>query len=160
MAGFKIAVITDEQQVLPGYVPLEKFGTDSLDHKRLSKAHNKGLIRAQKLMRTTDDMRSGKVWVHEHDAREYLDQLDGRKGLAVTEADSPEASPRFDSLSTSQGECAVRALCEINNGISLMLSTLERLTTAVESIATQPDYADRLRRDIVATCDNANGFHN
>lgn len=46
---------------------------------------------------------------------------------------------------------AAACLCRIEK-------VLERLTTAVESIAT-PDYADRLRRDIVATCDNANGFH-
>jgi hypothetical protein len=37
-----------------------------------------------------------------------------------------------------QIEAAATALCEMNTGVTLMRATLERLTAAVESIATQP----------------------
>ena len=57
-----------------------------------------------------------------------------------------------------QIESAILALCEINNGITLMQATLERLTQAVESIVTQPaakacEPADEFQQF------SSNGFH-
>lgn len=48
------------------------------------------------------------------------------------------SKPATSGIDSSHVESAVIALCEINNGITLMQATLERLTAAVESIATQP----------------------
>jgi uncharacterized membrane protein len=56
-------------------------------------------------------------------------------------------------MPAGQNEAAVVALCEIINGISLMHATLERLTAAVESIATQP------KREPLEEFANDNGFH-
>jgi hypothetical protein len=51
----------------------------------------------------------------------------------------PAASqPQSRLITDRQLESAIIAICEINNGITCMQATLERLTQAVESIATQP----------------------
>ena len=51
----------------------------------------------------------------------------------------PAASqPQSRLITDRQVESAIIALCEINNGITCMQATLERLANAVESIATQP----------------------
>jgi len=158
-----------------GYVPLAEFDdrsrrsndAHSPSYKALKKAIDKGdkTIPSAQIPAT----KYGRFWVHKSSAERFLSEAEAAISEAVHRSESAgdatssvacrEHGERRD-VSPAQLEAAVVALCEINNGISLVLATLERLTSAVESITKQPDYADRLRREIVATCDNANGFHN
>lgn len=147
MGRFKTKVITEESQVPEGFRRIAAIADSLADQKRLSDAHTDGLIRAVKLMRSTDD-RTGPVWVCPEAAARVL--------APVEPAGRPKPAYAAHGLDKGQAEAAVIALCEINNGITLMQATLERLTLAVESIATQPKTAhDRL----VATAES-NGFHN
>lgn len=151
MSKYETQYIRDEREVPAGYVALVDF----TDHKRLSSAHAKGLIRAVKMMRSPKDHRSGKVWVHQRDAAEFLAGYDSAKS-------EPKSTGKRDfSASNSQVEAGVIALCEISNSLTLACDLLERLTLAVESIATQSRQTeDQMRREIMTACESANGFHN
>jgi len=146
MRKYRTKVITDESQVPAGFKRISVLADSITDQKKLSDAHTDGLIEAVKLMRSTDD-RTGPVWVDAEAARRVL------------EPEKPVTSKKGTSdpaWADSRTEAAVIALCEINNGISLMQATLERLTAAVESIATQPKLA---QQELLATI-SSNGFHN
>lgn len=93
---------------------------------------------------------NGRWYVHEDQANEFLARTSEPQKPA-----KPQHKPSPAGLSPAHAEAAVIALCEINNGISLMQSTLERLTAAVELIATQPRTA---QQDLIATFES-NGFH-
>lgn len=124
---FRTKVITDESQVPAGWKRISALADSITEQKKLSDAHTEGVIEAVKLMRSIED-KTGPVWVDPNDARKVLaaDKPAVRHGVA----DSHAADRRLEG--------AVIALCEINNGITMMQATLERLTAAVESIATQP----------------------
>ena len=141
MKKFKTKVITEESQVPHGFRRISSLADSLTDQKKLSDAHTDGFIAAVKLMRSTED-RTGPVWVDAEAAREVLagDKTRTKKVSAY-------------QMSAGQNEAAVIALCEINNGISLIHATLERLTAAVESIATQP------KREPLEEFANDNGFH-
>ena len=142
MRKHKTKVITDESQVPAGFKRIASLADSLTDQKKLSDAHTDGLIAAVKLMRSTED-RTGPVWVDADAARRVLD---GSERQQVRKPAIPSVA------SSSQIEAAVIALCEINNGITLMHGVLERLTAAVESIATQPHPAEQaLRQEIMAT---------
>ena len=76
--------------------------------------------------------RDGRFWCACEADIEKLLSASGQSVRAVTPG-KPAAL-----MSSGQIESAIVALCEINNGITLMHATLERLTAAIESIATQP----------------------
>ena len=130
MRKYKTKVITDESQVPAGFKRISSLADSLTDQKKLSDAHTDGLIEAVKLMRSTDD-RTGPVWVDAQAAAHVL------RGSATLQARKP-AKAVDSAWADRRIESAVIALCEINNGITLMQATLERLTAAVESIATQP----------------------
>lgn len=114
-----------EEFIPPGFVPLANWDSrnrrhndgHSVEWKTLSDAVKNGEIPGFKLS-------NGRWYVHERVSNEYL-------------ANST-AKPEVPTRVGSRDEAAVIALCEINNGISLMHATLERLTAAVEAMATQP----------------------
>lgn len=58
----------------------------------------------------------------------------------------------------AQADASVVALYRIDNGIAYVLTVLERLTTAVESMATQPRTEEQVREAIMTACKNADGF--
>lgn len=62
---------------------------------------------------------------------------------------------RVNGVAIGPIEAATVVLCEIDKGITLMNATLERLTAAVELIATQPKTA---QQELVSTFES-NGFH-
>lgn len=165
---YTTAYINDESQVPDGYVPMALFDHTTRLHRALSKAHSEGKVRAVKLVRHEGDIKTGPVWVHGGDAEEFRQSHEATRPTAPEPADIPATAPviacrEHDErrvVSAAQMEAAVIALCEINNGITLMHATLERLTAAVENIATQPDYAASMRREITAACESSNGFHN
>ena len=152
MGKFKTKVITDESQVPAGFRRIAALADSLSDQKRLSDAHTDGVIAAVKLMRSTDD-RTGPVWVDAEAAARVLAPPDA--------AGKSKPATAADAIDKRHAEAAVIALCEINNGITLMQATLERLALAVESIATQPRQAEQqMRREIMAACETVNGFHN
>ena len=131
MRKFKTKVITDESQVPAGFRRISALADSLSDQKKLSDAHTDGIIAAVKLMRSADD-RTGPVWVDAEAAKRVLE------GTSSQSRRQASLQFRVNGAPAEQYEAAVVALCEINNGITLMQVTLERLTTAVESIATQP----------------------
>lgn len=92
--------------------------------------------------------RTGQLFVEPDTAREMLDAVRQNKLDAI-------APRERTSATASQLELAVVALTRIDNGITLMQATLERLATAVESIATQPKTAQQELLNAV----NGNGFY-
>ena len=84
--------------------------------------------------------RDGRGWVaNQSDIEEFLAARRPAERPRKT-ADGSSQTPT--QYSDGQFEAAVIALCEINNGITLIHATLERLATAVESIATAPKQHD------------------
>ena len=149
MRKFKTKVITDESQVPPGFVRISALADSLTDQKKLSDAHTDGVIAAVKLMRSTED-RKGPVWVDAEAAKRVLESTS-----SATRSDG-NLQFRVNGIAAHQYEAAVVAICEINNGITLMQATLERLASAVESMATQPKTP---QQELLATM-SSNGFHN
>jgi hypothetical protein len=130
MKKHKTKVITDESQVPVGFKRISVIADSLTDQKKLSDAHTDGLIAAVKLMRSTED-RTGPVWV---DANAAALVLHGTNARHACKPGAKIGSAAADNCS----EAAVIALCEINNGITLMQATLERLAAAVEKVAQHP----------------------
>lgn len=66
--------------------------------------------------------------------KKSADEFLKRQVMATLAKQAPQK--REPALADNRMEAAVVAVCEINNGISLIAGLLERLTAAVESIAT------------------------
>jgi len=151
--------VQDKSQVPIGYVAMREFGVDGADYKAVARAQKNGLVRAVKLVRHEGDLKNGFVWVHKGDADTYLSSLvlpDSHEQLAEEQCVTPSQTASLDS----KAEAAVIALCEISNGVTLMYDVLDRLTKAVESIATQPQTEEQVREAITTVCRNADGFDN
>jgi hypothetical protein len=109
----------------PGFAPLANWDSrnrrnndgHSVEWKTLSDAVKDGEIPGFKLS-------NGRWYVHQQSAEELLSRP----------AERPAEPKRAASMSPGQYEAAVVALCEINNGITLMHATLEQLTAAVRSV--------------------------
>jgi len=97
----------------------------STDYKRVFDAIKEGLVHG------LQDGKSKRWIVNKAQADAFLAER-----AECTRAAS-KAKTRTNA-SGEQVEAAVIALCEINNGITLMQQTLERLAQAVEAMATQP----------------------
>lgn len=128
-------IVTQDIREIPAHcVPLASFGGrrnkrgGSWEYETLHTLCKRREIKHWKFERG----RTGQLFVEPDVAREMLDSLRQHKIDAILPAKQRTAP------SSSQIEAAVVALCEINNGITLMQATLERLAQAVESIATQP----------------------
>ena len=154
MAKYETQYIRDEREVPAGYVALVEFDSQSLDHKRLSGAHAKGLIRAVKMMRSPRDHRSGKVWVHHQDAKTFLASYDTQRADQKPEPLAEAADST--SIDKRHAESACESLASIDSTLDDIYRVLERLTTAVESVGTQPKTA---QQELLATT-ISNGFHN
>lgn len=137
MAKYETQYIRDEREVPPGYVALVEFDSQSLDHKRLSGAHARGLIRAVKMMRSPRDHRSGKVWVHHGDAKSLLATYDTPRSEPKPE---PAHERTIGDLAAWDAAAAngLSQLMEMRLTLGRLESIVERLATAVENIATQP----------------------
>ena len=137
-------------ELFEGYVWLSSYDDrhnrnqeHSTDYKRVFDAIKEGRVHG------VQDGKSKRWMVNKAQADAFLSEW-------AESARTPRKSQMKSAASYSQVEAAVIALCEMNNGITLMQCTLERLAVAVEAIANQPKTAhDRL----VATVES-NGFHN
>lgn len=126
MRKYKTKVITDESQVPAGFKRISSLADSLTDQKKLSDAHTDGLIEAVKLMRSTDD-RTGPVWVDAQAAAHVL------RGSATLQAGKPAKA-----VDSAWGESACLSLADMGSTMVEIRCVLERLTAAVESIATQP----------------------
>lgn len=123
-----------DEFIPPGFVPLANWDSrhrrnndgHTVEWKLLSDAVKDGEIPGFKLS-------NGRWYVHERASNEHL-----TKAAARPESPRQHTGKADPAWGDSRLEAAVVAMCEINNGISLMHATLERLVAAVESIATQP----------------------
>lgn len=126
----------------------------SLEWKTLSDAVKAGKIPGFKLS-------NGRWYVHDQKANDFLAKASEPASDPVANvARKGSADP---ALADSRIESAVVALCRIDNGISLVYATLERMTSAIESLVTHPrfeQYEQQLRREIGVNCESTNGFHN
>jgi hypothetical protein len=151
--------IFDLAHLPPGFVAMGGW-KNKRHHNALCKACANGSIRRIRYCRSAEDS-VGQMYVFEEDANQVIRMSDARH------EESPRKVSRRDPSGTTtcdhglaatpgQVEAAVLAMCEINNGITLMQETLERLTAAVESIATPPKTP---QQELVAAM-SSNGFHN
>lgn len=132
-----------------GFVPLADWDSrnrrnndgHSVEWKTLSDAVKASEIPGFKLS-------NGRWYVHAESASSYL------KKQQAAPAESSAKPTYSGGIGSRQVESAVIALCEINNGITLIQATLERLVLAVESIVTKP------QRDPLQEFANVNGFRN
>lgn len=134
MSKFKTKVITDESQVPPGFKRISALADSLADQKRLSDAHTDGVIAAVKLMRSTDD-RTGPVWVDAEAAARVL-------WPAEPAAPKVKGFAAQGGIDKRHAESVCESLASIDSTLDEIYRVLERLTAAVESIATQPKGSD------------------
>jgi len=114
------------------YIPADFSPLADWDHR--NRANNDGHSVAWKTL--SDALKAGEIPGFKlSNGRWYVHAAKANEFLAKSKATPVETPVRTDD---GRIHAAVIALCEINNGITLMQATLERLTAAVESIATQP----------------------
>ena len=100
--AFATKVITDESQVPEGYVRICDISPSNTEQKRISEAHQDGLISAVKLMRSTRDT-VGPVWVHRESAVELLRRHREKAtlGIPATAGTDPVLLAALDRLAVA-----------------------------------------------------------
>ena len=161
--GIAEGVVFDVSHIPPDYEPMAGYHQSSKrHHNALVHACEHNRIRRIRYRRSSGDS-IGLLYVHRDDAAAILAESDvhfaeRQSHKTCGGAATSRSSTVVDVLSSatnSQIELAVVALCEINNGITLMQATLERLAQAVESIATQPNAPEQEPLSAY----QSNGFH-
>lgn len=133
MKKFRTKVITDESQVPAGFKRICEITQSLTEQKQLSDAHTDGRIEAVKLMRSTTE-RGGPVWVDSDGARRVLSGDDHRHQIGHANKTQPAGA-----LPTCvQIESVCESLADLAQSAAAIERLLERLTAAVENIATQP----------------------
>lgn len=159
--GIAEGVVFDETHIPPEYEALGPIhSSNKRHHNALVKACESNKIRRIRLRRSAGDI-YGHLYVHRQDAAEVIRESDERFAGRTSEPQTQTSTTvdnRFAAvaypgtrISAGQIEAAITALCEINNGITLMQATLERLATAAESVATEP------KEEAVGTWRDMNG---
>jgi hypothetical protein len=161
-----VQAVTSKKSDIPShYIAISSYGChkgntdkkESEEYKSLYRAWCDGRIGGIKFMHSVHDKR-GQIFIDPSDAdRVILESVRAKPKPAAAAQVGGESALKFRVNGIAVGHCeaAVSALCEINNGITLMQATLERLATAVESIATQPKTP---QQQLLHTFDS-NGFH-
>jgi hypothetical protein len=135
-------VASDRSQIPEHFVKLASFGCHTSgrpatpQYKALFAAWGRNELSGYKLMTTPNDTH-GAIWIDPHEAQDILIAA-GLSGLVGTSEEGGQVIASRHRADQIMPEPAITALCEINNGITLMQATLERLTVAVKSIAKQP----------------------
>jgi hypothetical protein len=149
---YKLSRVWDEAAIPAGWV--QNFKNNPRSHRFshfVVRAVDAGKVRCVCYGGATKTCAGGKYFIHPEDMKLLEQEWDERE----CEMSDEPASEQNAGIGSDRLEAAVVALCEINNGITLMQATLERLTTAVESIATQPKTA---QQELLNTV-NGNGFY-
>jgi hypothetical protein len=129
--------ITDESQVPDGYVPLASFYKNKRIHRALCDAHKAGSVRAVKLVRHEGDIKTGTVWVHSEDAKSFEHSY-GREAPKHRFTVGSRMPLSKDDELLGYAELIAGRIGDVSSSLEEMREVLERLTSAVESMATQP----------------------
>lgn len=152
LSKVKLKTLGTNEPVPVGYACLgDKWpaeGTSGRDRERVRKGIVTGDVDAYRRVRFEGDTR-GNIYVKLSDAVAWLDGFDSRSAKVSTIVET-QSSTIVDMSS------AVAALASIDATLDEIYRVLERLTNAVESIATQPKTA---QQDVLAGI-GSNGFHN
>lgn len=102
----------------------------------------------------------GREWIaRKSDIDAFLS--DFHKGKEKPAKPEPNLAIAAHGLDKRHAESVCESLCSIDSTLDEIYRVLERLATAIESIATQPRQAEeQARREIMAACETVNGFHN
>jgi hypothetical protein len=151
MGQYQTGIITDVSQVPEGYVQLVKFADrrqpgGKTIHKALSEAHQRGDVRAVKLMRTLGDAKTGPVYVHRGDAESILRQRanNGRTGrdadgrIVAGDKAKFKAEDAVAFATPSQAAAAADdlygAVDDLRGTMSLLCDRVETLTRVMEDL--------------------------
>lgn len=142
MGQFQTGIITDISQVPEGYVQLVKFADrrqpgGKTIHKALSEAHQRGEIRAVKLMRTLTDAKTGPVYVHRGDAEAYLRgrAANGKTGRNGNGQIVPGAKAKFgDAPADATPAQAAAAADDMYGALDDLRGTMSQLCDRVEDL--------------------------
>ncbi len=118
-------VITDRSQVPADYKRIKDMTPNRSEQARLSRAHERGEVRAVKLVRNTSEKQNGAVWVEERSAEACLrgQRNTKKQGGDIASCDpSPPPRGRVSSANSRGG----------------VLDALNRIAAALEAIATNP----------------------
>jgi len=146
--------ITDESQVPDGYVPLASFYKNKRIHRALCDAHKAGNVRAVKLVRHEGDIKTGTVWVHGEDAASFQ-QSYGREAPKYTATLSRREPLGKDDELLGYAELIAGRIGDVSSSLEEVRDVLDRLTAAVEAVATQP----KTQQQELAHTYDSNGFH-
>ena len=152
----KFKILGTNEPVPEGYVCLgERWpakGVVGRDRERLRAALRDGQLGDpyRRIRFSGDDQ--GPIYVSESAAVSYLRRYESQNEPRPAAKKSSEAMP---ALSASQIEASAASLASIDATLDEIYRVLERLTTAVESIATQPKTP---QHELLHTF-NGNGFH-
>lgn len=152
-------VVSNESQVPAGFKQLKEWGpprtqgkAGSAEYETLHRAYRNATIEAYKVMQSPRD-KCGPVFVNADQAQVILSSELYRGQPVQSSTGKCFAQSTIDKR---HAESVCESLASIDSTLDEIYRVIERLTLAVESIATQPKTAhDRL----VATVES-NGFHN
>ncbi len=134
LSKVKLKTLGTNESPPVGYVCLgEKWpaeGASGRDRERVRKGIVTGDVDAYRHVRFEGDTR-GNIYVRLSDAVAWLDGFDARPAKVSTIVET-------QSSTTVDVSAAVQSLASIDTTLDEIYRVLERLTTAVESIATQP----------------------
>jgi len=148
----------DIRDVPQHYVAISKFGCHGKDKKAspeyqaVKRAYSAGEIDGIKFKRGAQDIR-GQIFVDPKQAEKAIGEAAQRP---VRRGAMPAGWPSPESIAGQQMALATEALESMDTTLDEIYRVLERLTAAVESIATQPKAA---HSEVVAAI-GSNGFHN
>ena len=154
------SVTSRKSDVPSNYIPISSFGchnshTDtkaSEEYKALYAAWCEERISGIKLMSNVHNKR-GQIFVDPADADRVINEhLQPQPKRAKKPADA--------GIDKSHAENVCRSLASIDTTLDEIYRVLERLTAAVESIATQPKDTEQMVRNEIMAAVGSNGFHN
>lgn len=166
MGQYQTGIITDVDQIPEGYVQLVRFADrrqpgGKTIHKALSEAHQRGDIRAVKLMRTLGDAKTGPVYVHRGDAEDHLRSRAavGRTGKDRSGRIVPGGTAKFtaeDAAAFATPSQAAAAADDLYGAIESLRGIIECLRDSVDNLTAAMEL--RTEAECCKRETNANGL--
>jgi hypothetical protein len=129
LKNVKMAVITDESQAGQGFASFSDVypqATDGKHRERVKRGIAEGRITAKRLIRTTKDIENGEIYIDLEQTKAWLSSA-----YYDPDHDSPKRGvTRKSSPGPASGDC--------DEQTGLVISVLERIAEALETIATNP----------------------
>ena len=125
-------IITDLSQVPDGYKRLSEVAPRDTNesrntHRVLSDAHMKGHVRAVKLVRTVDELRTGVVFIHVADSEDFIRHRQGK-------AAAPKVLPCQLKKEAEAFDCEglIGAMESLRHAVAALSSNVRDLQAATE----------------------------